>query len=383
MALKPQVLFINNFCTHYTAPSFEVLAGIIPTRFLFFSDAQEKYWESENKLVSGRFNFRYLPGLNLGGKIRITPSLAAEILKTPADAVVMALSGRFALPIAYLAARLARKPFILWTGLWAHPGGFFHRLSWPLLKWIYLHSDAIIVYGSHVKKYLVEIGVDPAKIFIFWHSVDTDKMGRLADPAKVAEYRARWSPDGSPIVLSVGRVDKVKSLDTLVEACARLSHRLPLRLVVVGRGPERANLERLGTQRGLSVVFEDFIPNDRLPEVYAAASVFVLPSRTTPAFKEPWGLVVNEAMLQGCVPVASDAVGAAMGGLFDESMKPLVFPERQAGALESCLAGAIQLSGKPEFREQMKTRSRKFNPRHQVEGLLEALRYLGIDKTPG
>ena len=70
---------------------------------------------------------------------------------------------------------------------------------------------------------------------------------------------------------------------------------------------------------------------------YALADVFVLPSITTDHFKEPWGLVVNEAMNQGVPVVTTDAVGAAVGGLVSDGVNGLVVKERDPAALASAI----------------------------------------------
>jgi glycosyltransferase involved in cell wall biosynthesis len=55
----------------------------------------------------------------------------------------------------------------------------------------------------------------------------------------------------------------------------------------------------------LPVHFAGFVNQSRLPEIYAASDVLCLPSGGA----ETWGLVVNEAMHFGCIPVVSDHVG--------------------------------------------------------------------------
>jgi len=75
----------------------------------------------------------------------------------------------------------------------------------------------------------------------------------------------------------------------------------------------------------------------QLRDVYAAADVLVVPSIPTRTFREPWGLVVNEAMNRGLPVIASDAVGAAAGGLVRDGCNGLIVPARDPGAL----AGAI------------------------------------------
>jgi glycosyltransferase involved in cell wall biosynthesis len=80
-----------------------------------------------------------------------------------------------------------------------------------------------------------------------------------------------------------------------------LAHTWQLR--IVGGGPLK---ESLSQQIGDSdVLLDDWLPYGALPDMYAAATCFILPSSF-----EPWGLVVNEAMAAGLPIILSDAVGA-------------------------------------------------------------------------
>jgi glycosyltransferase involved in cell wall biosynthesis len=74
-----------------------------------------------------------------------------------------------------------------------------------------------------------------------------------------------------------------------------------------------------------------------MPSLYAAADVYVMPSVTTPSVREPWGLGVNEAHCQRVPVVASDAVGAAAGGLVVHRETGLVVPERDAWRLSAAI----------------------------------------------
>ena len=75
----------------------------------------------------------------------------------------------------------------------------------------------------------------------------------------------------------------------------------------------------------------------RLRDVYAACDVLVVPSVQTRTFREPWGLVVNEAMNQGLAVIASDAVGAAAGGLVRDGVNGVVVPAGDPIALASAI----------------------------------------------
>ncbi len=74
-----------------------------------------------------------------------------------------------------------------------------------------------------------------------------------------------------------------------------------------------------------------------LRDVYAASDVLVVPSMRTATFREPWGLVVNEAMNRALPVVASDAVGAAAGGLVRDEVNGLVVPAGDSVALARAL----------------------------------------------
>ncbi len=373
-----KLLVITNICAHFRIKAFEQIGRTWPTRFVFFSDGGEDYLNSSNALATGDFNYRYLPGFYLAKKIRVTPSLISEIIHSKADAMIVGIVGRFSVPVSYIMARLMGKKFILWSGLWYHPQSFFHKVTWPLTKWLYNHSDAILVYGEHVKKYLVDLGIDANKIFLFWQSVDVEKLGRTVNLEKVSDYQKKWSPDGTPILLFVGRFEEVKGLDTLLQAFAQLKQSQKFSIVFVGKGEERAKLTEIARLLNLDVQWVDHIPNAELPEVYAAASVFCLPSRSMPTVKEAWGIVLNEAMLQRCVPVASDAVGAAVGGLFSNEMRELVFREDNVEEMVRSLNQAILFSKDPKFREHVRQHALFFNPKTQAEGIRPVLKYLGI-----
>ena len=102
--------------------------------------------------------------------------------------------------------------------------------------------------------------------------------------------------------------------------------------------------------------FAGRLDRERLPVAYAAADAVVVPSIATRRFLEPWGLVCNEAMSQGRPVVATDAVGAAAGGLVRDGETGLVVP----AADERALAAALErLLADPQLRSDLGRRARK------------------------
>jgi len=78
-----------------------------------------------------------------------------------------------------------------------------------------------------------------------------------------------------------------------------------------------------------------------------SAAVLVVPSVPTPTFREPWGLVCNEAMHLGLPVIATTAVGAAAGGLVRHERNGLVVPARDPDALAAAI---VRLHADPGLR---------------------------------
>jgi glycosyltransferase involved in cell wall biosynthesis len=70
---------------------------------------------------------------------------------------------------------------------------------------------------------------------------------------------------------------------------------------------------------------------------YARADVVLIPSLASRRFREPWGLVANEAMNQHTPIIATDAVGAAAGGLVRHERNGLVVPAGDEAALAAAI----------------------------------------------
>src|ERR1035438_572291 len=84
--------------------------------------------------------------------------------------------------------------------------------------------------------------------------------------------------------------------------------------------------------------------------MYADADILVVPSIRTRTFREPWGLVVNEAMNRGLAVIASDAVGAVAGGLVRDGRNGLVVRVSDSDALAGAM---VRLAGDDELRARL------------------------------
>jgi glycosyltransferase involved in cell wall biosynthesis len=249
-------------------------------------------------------------------------------------AVVAGLSGRLSPAAAYAGARAAGVPFVLWATLWAHPRTPAHVLSYLPVRHLYRHADAVATYGTHVSAYVCARGAR-GPVFVAPQSVDDPFWSAPAAARRLAGFQ----------VLFAGRLEVEKGLRTLIAAWKRVS--APgddAVLVVAGEGPLREELADAGAR-----VLGAQAP-EQLRELYAGSDVVVLPSIPTRSFLEPWGLTVNEAFARAVAVVATDAVGAAAGGLVVHERTGLVVPAGDARALAVALD---RLRGDPALREQL------------------------------
>jgi glycosyltransferase involved in cell wall biosynthesis len=121
-----------------------------------------------------------------------------------------------------------------------------------------------------------------------------------------------------------------------------------------------------------------------LRDIYAAADVLIVPSVATREFREPWSIAVNEAMNRRLAVIASDAVGAAAGGLVRNGETGLVVP---AGDAEALAAGIARLAGSGELRARMGAAGAlavaAYSHDAWADGFSQALANLGITATRG
>jgi len=207
------------------------------------------------------------------------------------------------------------RPRILWaeSNRFDRPRHFLTELP----KRVFVRGCvAANVYGKSNREYLIWLGMPEDRIFTERAVADVQRFGSVADV-----------PDQRPahkVLLYVGRFSPEKNLEFLLRAFARLPQDAATPKVVlamVGYGPWEGRLRAMVETLGLRGLVEFWGPKrqDELPAVYRRTDAFVLPS-----LREPWGLVVLEAMLCG-LPVlvstrcgcASDLVTPETGWVFD------------------------------------------------------------------
>ena len=181
-----------------------------------------------------------------------------------------------------------------------------------------------------------------ANIFEYRNAVDNELFSRAVDPELVADTRRAFGLPGKLVACYVGRLEPEKGFPILLAALARTPEEIGI--VIVGSGSERAGIERAARNGGVEkrVHLTGYVEQEHLAAYYRASDCLVIPSVTTPYVKETWGLVANEAMNAGIPVIATDAVGAAEGGLVVDGLTGIVVRERHVADLARAMTDLFE-----------------------------------------
>lgn len=239
-------------------------------------------------------------------------------------AVVAGTAGRIALPSAWRGARTAGVPFVLWSAMWHEPTTPAFVVARPMLRRIVRDADAIATYGPHVSAHVRALGGRRVHV-----------APQAVDPAVWVTPPATPRAPGAPFrVIYVGRDAPGKGLEILLVAWRQTNLFEAVGAELTLLGPESASDAGLPGVRAHGPVTPD--------EVRAwldDSDVLCVPSERTTSFVEPWALVCNEALHRGVPVVATEAVGAAAGGLVRDGRNGRVVPASHPVELARALTG--------------------------------------------
>jgi glycosyltransferase involved in cell wall biosynthesis len=196
---------------------------------------------------------------------------------------------------------------------------------------------------------------------VIYNPVVTNELTTLAR----GEVAHPWANDPQvPLVLAVGRLVPQKDFATLLRAFSLLRRRCRCRLAILGDGAERAPLESLARQLGLTenVAFCGFVAN---PYAWMARSRLVVASSKW----EGLPTVLIEAMATG-TPVVSTDCPSGPREILDGGTFGTLVPVGNAEALADAIAAALGAANDPD---RLQRRAQTFSVNSAVDAYLETL----------
>lgn len=233
--------------------------------------------------------------------------------------------------------RLAQVPIVVTSRRNTNVGGMLREL---LNRWTARLDDKVIAVCEMARQLEIERArVPPDKVVTIYNGVDTGQFAAPDAPAVARSRMALGIPAGVPLVGAVGRLHRQKGFADLITALAQVREHFPaVRLLLVGDGELRGDLEARAQSLGLSRVVRFAGPRTDVPAILAGLDLFVLPS-----LWEGLPNVVLEAMAAG-LPVVATAVGGTPEVVVD-GISGLLVPPRDPAALAEALVLLLRDSG--------------------------------------
>jgi glycosyltransferase involved in cell wall biosynthesis len=239
-----------------------------------------------------------------------------------------------------------------------------------LLPAIFRLADVVVMPSEAGRQFMLGMGIAEARVSLTPFVVDNAWWEQRASEVDRGAVRQKWDiPEEAVVALFCAKLQPWKRPQDLLAAFAHVADR-NVYLVLAGEGPLRPDLESEAHALGIAanVRFLGFVNQSGLPETYTGADILVLPSEY-----EPFGLVVNEAMLCRCPVIVSDRVGARFD-LVKEGETGYVFPCGDIHSLASVLR--LALNDRPRLRrmgEAARKRMASWSPADYVNALVESV----------
>lgn len=390
--MVPRLAIVLSHPTQYYSPWFAYLAklGGLELRVFYLWDfgvtAQhdQKFGQSfqwDVNLVSG-YDHEFVPNVASDpGTHHFTglnnPGILSQI-DNFAPAFLLLFGYRYQTHLRVIRAARKRGWKLIFRGdshLLGHPPPALPKRL--LLKYVFSRFDAFLYVGEANRRYFKQFGAASGRLHFAPHTVDAERFSPLIAPAERAKLRhAIGFNNDELVVLFSGKMHPEKAPQDLLRAFQKLDSKNTW-LVLAGDGEQREILKREVGKLGLkSVKFLPFANQSEMPQRYAIADLFVLPST---GLYETWGLAVNEAM-HGSIPcIVSDRVGCHLD-LIDQGKTGWVFPAGDVDALAQTLGAALEALRNPAIKQRIQSaiadRINRYTYAQASHGLQDAIRAL-------
>ncbi|MCA8939887.1 MAG: glycosyltransferase [Planctomycetes bacterium] len=311
--------------------------------------------------------------------VKLIPKTLALLRSTMPDVAYLAGIMHSNFLAAHVACKMMGIPIIgssISTDFDARgPEGIGRQVKEAIKKTVLSMVDIMLVPGQRAYQHMQRFGLGEDRLMLAGHASATPEYREKSLALSEQELAQRLETLGMPepgYFLFVGRFTWVKNIPRLLKAYAKASEECALpRLVLVGDGPDRADIETLVMDLNLSerVLLAGYKNAEELLYAFAGARALVLPS-----VSETWGMVVNEAMACGVPALVSERAGCAPD-LIDEGQTGwLVDPESEESIARALVAAAADKTSKLEMRERLWEKVRHHSPTRFAETFVRAAR---------
>lgn len=307
-------------------------------------------------------------------------SVAAGALEKRPDVVVATSPQFFAALGGWQLSKLQRAPFVLevrdlWPASIVAVGALRDRRVIGALErlelFLYQRARAIVVVTQAFRRDIAARGIPEEKLHVVPNGADLSWCApRPRDPSFLSEYGLA----GKFVVGYIGTHGMAHGLERVLDAAELLRDAPEVVFFFAGGGAERASLERSVARRGLpNVRLVPRQPKARMPTLWSACDLTVIPLRDDPVFAGVMPSKLFEAMAHGVPVVMSLPEGEATALVREQGCGVIIPPEDPvalAAVIRALSRSRARLNG---LRERALGAAPRFSRQHQAERLLTVL----------
>ncbi|MFH1659368.1 MAG: TIGR04063 family PEP-CTERM/XrtA system glycosyltransferase [Pseudomonadota bacterium] len=241
-----------------------------------------------------------------------------------------------------------------------HEGSLRYRATRKLETRAIQKVDHVFTICEGLRADIVARGIPAAKVTVIPNAVDVDSF-MLASPPD-PQLLEKWGLTGKTVIGFIGSFYAYEGLDLLLDALPELIRQRPeVRVLLVGGGPQEANLRQQAERLGLAnhVIFTGRVPHKEVGRYYDLINVLAYPRHPMRLTELVTPLKPLEAMAQGQLFVASDVGGHKE--LIEHNNTGILFEAGNGGALTEALLALLN--------DRQRWPELKANGRHFVEAM--------------
>lgn len=317
-----------NYPPHYRFPIYKAMSEEFDCEFYFGDSVFEPLKQFDVQRLKGFKSFLHATKTNFKGYVWYSNAKKLFSLKYK----IYILTGDASMITNWLImlwAKIWRKKVYLWThGIHQHYGKWTTNM---IYKVFYNFPDGLLMYSSYNWKYMEELGCEKKQIHVIHNSLDTDLQTQIFNTMHSSKIYFDHFGNDNPVVIYIGRLQKRKRVDQLIEAIGLAKEQgCYLNLVLVGEQVDSENLQKLVEKYQISQNVWFYGPS--FDEIINAQLLYDAHVCVCPAAV---GLTAIHALSYGCPVISNDNAETQMPEYesIKEGVTGSLFKEDEVGDL--------------------------------------------------
>lgn len=347
---KIKLSILTNMVAPYRVPFFKALVAdpqIKSLRVLTCIEREvDRQWQVDSE---SSYTVKVLAGITINlrrGKdalriIHLRLGIFWELLRHRPDTLVIG-DASWTSFLAVLACKVYRIPYAVWNEI-TTTSQVSRGIVAHLRRWMYRGAERFIASCGMAQDYLLQNGVPATKVRIVLNAVDNDfflQQRQQWEPKRV-ELRAELGVAADAFCfIYVGQLISRKRVVETVELLAQVAKERPIHLLVAGTGPLEHEMRSCATNNHFTAItFCGYTAPVRLSQLYVAADCLILLSED-----EPWGMVVNEAVIFKKSFITTNSVAAGVELSLSQNHLAMEFADINVETIKSLILNGGEIT---------------------------------------